>query len=267
MDWKLRQRIAARKNSLEKAHRERAYRDLQAGKAASDKQNKKLELEKEEAKKRAGEEAAKALVEITRLEEQAETDTLTDLPNRRSFKSHAPSTFSTAKRNGKFIAVVMMDIDHFKKINDAYGHPVGDEALIHFAQTIFSAIRPDDGDQLYRVGGEEFLCLANFDSKEDAENFSERLRKTIEQSTCISKNGITIKMTASFGMALAIPVKGCHAESVTLDAMAEKADEALYVAKKSGRNRVELTDVSYEPVAHVPERRRPVKSAFENVRK
>lgn len=153
------------------------------------------------------------------------TDELTGAANRRRLETYLAET---AAKNQPF-SIIMMDIDHFKKVNDTYGHGVGDEVLRHFARVVQKLIRPDD--LLARYGGEEFtvICMANI---EQAARVAERIRGSIESAPAKTSAG-AIKITASFGVAE-------YREGDTPESVKERADQALYRAKQSGRNRVEV---------------------------
>ncbi len=127
----------------------------------------------------------------------------------------------------------MMDIDHFKKINDTYGHQAGDEILKHLVQTVKNIVRKSD--IIARYGGEEF-CIVSYESKkDDAIYLAERLRNTIKNSVVVYKDK-KIKYTVSFGVTTINKKVNNHEE------LLRKADAALYRAKNSGRDRVEFED-------------------------
>ena len=170
--------------------------------------------------------------ENLKLEEMAFVDTLTQIPNRRKFNEVAVLEIQRALRYQHNLALLMLDIDLFKKINDTYGHSVGDEVLKHFAVLCNQAIR--DVDTFARVGGEEFIILLPETNRDGAYNFAQRLRKSISESS-ISVNEKTIKFTMSIGITLL--KHNTDTQSATL---VQRADEALYVAKNSGRNCVEV---------------------------
>jgi diguanylate cyclase (GGDEF)-like protein len=156
----------------------------------------------------------------TRL--QATTDGLTGLPNRRSLEAAAEDLINT----GKPFAVAIADLDHFKDLNDTYGHEAGDRALRVFARTLRVNLRPDDTASRY--GGEEFVLLLPNTSVEEARSALDRLRVTLAGDIAASGN---VPFTASWGVTT----------SETADTFAEmiqSADEALYAAKRAGRNRV-----------------------------
>ena len=129
-------------------------------------------------------------------------------------------------------AIIMVDIDHFKRVNDTYGHAVGDVVLRHLADTVTGSLRRSDFSG--RIGGEEFAVMLPETSVEQGVQFAERLRTDLEQSKVTTEAG-DISYTASFGLAL------MSAEDASLDVALARADEALYRAKGAGRNRVEVT--------------------------
>jgi diguanylate cyclase (GGDEF)-like protein len=183
-------------------------------------------LQKELTRKNAELEALN--VEIQRL---AETDALTGLLNRRGFFFAAERDFLRARRYGQVFAIIMIDIDHFKAINDRWGHRVGDQALAGLAAILKKTVR--DSDLLARYGGEEFILIAVNDDASQAEPATERIRKAVEAAEIPSDAG-PLRLTVSLG------VGAFETESSSLDEVIGQADQALYLAKNSGRNRVEL---------------------------
>jgi diguanylate cyclase (GGDEF)-like protein len=123
----------------------------------------------------------------------------------------------------------MLDIDHFKTINDTYGHGVGDGVLQAVARTVTDSIRASD--LLFRYGGEEFLVLLADTDEEGAAQLAERIRTALERCICLPGDGLTIRLTASLGVA-------CLHREESKDALVQHADQALYRAKAGGRNRV-----------------------------
>jgi len=174
---------------------------------------------------------AKTEREKSLYESLALTDPLTGLYNRRMFLELARKELSKAQRYGEPFSVVIFDIDHFKKINDTYGHDVGDLALKHVAQLLKSNVRA--ADVVARWGGEEFVLLLPKTGPEEAYRVAEKLRKLVERSWLELPGGGRLKMTVSGGVS-------SYREGVTLDELFKEADEALYRAKRMGRNRVEL---------------------------
>jgi diguanylate cyclase (GGDEF)-like protein len=160
----------------------------------------------------------------TRL--QARTDDLTGLPNRRALDEEIGQALAAAQRSGRAFAVVMVDVDRFKFINDTHGHGVGDATLAAFSARLAGALRAPD--RAYRYGGEEFcLLLADTDAA-GARVLAERAREHITRPF----EGAMRAVTASFGVTAWQP-------GDTLDTLFRRADRALYAAKSGGRNRVE----------------------------
>lgn len=161
-------------------------------------------------------------------ERRATRDPLTDLHNRRSFLEKAYPIWSTAQRKAMDLSLIMLDLDHFKSINDRYGHDIGDTALIATAKVLESMIR--EGDIVARWGGEEFLLLLPETKLEFAVALAERLQNAISEIRLPSGN-TEIRFTASFGVAH----KNNH-ESV--ESVISEADNFLYQSKNSGRNKI-----------------------------
>jgi two-component system cell cycle response regulator len=165
-----------------------------------------------------------------RLEAINRTDELTGLTNRRHFMELAKNELSRSRRHGTPLAVVMIDADHFKSINDGLGHLAGDRVLAGIGKALQSGIR--DYDIAARYGGEEFTLLLPQTSGEDARIVAERCRGTIF-STKLAYQGKAIRVTVSAGVA-ALP----EASASSIEDLVRLADEALYRAKAGGRNRV-----------------------------
>lgn len=165
------------------------------------------------------------------LERLASMDDLTSLYNRRHFFLLGEHQLRAAEAYGHIIAAVMLDIDHFKKINDSYGHPCGDQVLRIVAQRCRKSIR--DTDILGRYGGEEFALLLPGTDTEAACAIAERLRSEIATTPIVTDRG-HLHVTVSIGVAVATDGE------LNLDILLGQADAALYVAKRSGRNRVVL---------------------------
>jgi two-component system cell cycle response regulator len=165
------------------------------------------------------------------LREQATRDSLTHLWNRNSILEALSRELARAQRESSPLGVVIVDLDHFKHINDNHGHPAGDAVLREAARRMQNGVR--HYDSVGRYGGEEFLILLPNCSEVESCSQAERLRKQLAQ-TEIRINDTALRITASFGVTAAIP-----GEPWTAEGLVRKADEALYVAKKSGRNRVE----------------------------
>jgi diguanylate cyclase (GGDEF)-like protein len=159
----------------------------------------------------------------------ATTDCLTGLANRRAFFEQAESARLLAARLRKPIALMMLDIDHFKQLNDRFGHASGDEALVLFADVSRRALR--DHDIMGRLGGEEFALALPGTDLDGALQAAERLRIAVNQAPLIT-SGSGYMMTVSIGVVLIEPGEA-------LTAALARADNALYAAKSGGRNRVE----------------------------
>ena len=163
--------------------------------------------------------------ELARLEL---VDPLTDVPNRRGFFSALAPWMALARRPGQPTALVMLDLDQFKRVNDGYGHPAGDAVLRHVVELCKRQLR--DSDMLGRLVGVEFAILLPRTTLAEAALVAERIRAAIEATPVKSERAL-IKMTASFGVTTIRP----EDSTVTLF---QRADEALVAAKQAGRNRV-----------------------------
>jgi len=163
------------------------------------------------------------------LRAQAATDPLTGVPNRRSFEATARREVERARRYAKPFAVLALDIDHFKRINDTYGHDVGDIVLKRLSQICLEKLRVTDF--LARLGGEEFAMLLPETDIDAAATLAERLRTAIATTPIATPKG-ALPITVSLGVAQYAP------NEPTIDAALKRADEALYEAKHSGRNKV-----------------------------
>ncbi|MYN46489.1 diguanylate cyclase [Pseudoduganella sp. FT93W] len=168
---------------------------------------------------------------IEELKIRADTDYLTGILNRRAFATAGNLRLRGAREKDESLAVILFDIDHFKSVNDCYGHDAGDQVLIRIAEVVRSTLR--DGEILARYGGEEFVVMPSFCGLEAARALAERLRVAIEQEPLTLSDGYILRVTASFGVAVA------HGPHAALDDLFHSADLALYRAKSQGRNRVE----------------------------
>ncbi|MGK5076945.1 sensor domain-containing diguanylate cyclase [Janthinobacterium sp. HLX7-2] len=165
----------------------------------------------------------------------ATTDFLTGLPNRRQFMAALENEHARLQRElASCASVLMLDIDHFKGVNDEHGHAVGDSVLRHLGTLMCQALRKVDVPG--RVGGEEFAILLPGTDMAAAAVFAERLRRRVADSALTTDGGIVISITVSIGMAA---MAGTDAHC---DAVLARADEALYRAKRGGRNRIEQND-------------------------
>lgn len=158
---------------------------------------------------------------------RAYCDQLTGLKNRRGFYEAINKRILPASSQ-KVTALIMCDIDFFKRVNDTYGHDAGDAVLVHIAEVLCGSVRLDD--EVVRWGGEEFILLLSGANREAAGERAEQIRKKIENSEC-SCQGEQIKVTMSFGVT-EIKEWSCIEENI------KRADEKLYEAKQSGRNKV-----------------------------
>ena len=161
--------------------------------------------------------------------ELARHDPLTSLLNRRGFLEHALPVHSTSMRSTRPLAVVMIDIDHFKRINDLHGHDAGDRTLVAVADQLRIACRR--GDVVARWGGEEFVMLLPETTGERAHALAERLREVFAGTVVPLGDGSTTGFTASFGVAV-------RTETSSLEDVIRASDGALYAAKGAGRDRV-----------------------------
>jgi len=162
-----------------------------------------------------------------KLQSLAITDGLTGLHNHRAFQDYLEEQFQVAMRNKQPLALLLMDVDHFKHYNDTYGHQAGDEVLRRVAQILQAHVR--EGDFVARYGGEEFVVVLPRADLESAVAVAERLRRAVESAEWSLR-----PVTGSFGVACIRP------DMETRQELIEAADQALYQAKKNGRNRVEV---------------------------
>jgi len=172
--------------------------------------------------------------QVLKIERKMRNDPLTGVLNRQAMEEDLSNEFSRSKRYNKVFGIVMADIDHFKKVNDTYGHSVGDEALKCFAKILKKCLR--EVDVIYRFGGEEFLILLPETNADPSLITALRLQKSVESHVMksIIDPSLQLQITASFG----VSVYKDNDESYQ-DLM-QRADQALYLAKENGRNRVEL---------------------------
>lgn len=160
------------------------------------------------------------------------SDDLTGILSRRGLREHGQRLLASQPANSLGVALLMIDIDHFKSINDRHGHPVGDEVLRQVTQVLSEHLRDDA--LLARYGGEEFTVMLPLRAAEDAQVVAERLRQVVEARPCHAEAGgnkVTIAVTISVGVAF-------HHRTRPLDEALSRADARLYDAKQAGRNRV-----------------------------
>lgn len=161
------------------------------------------------------------------LNRLAMTDSLTGLLNRRRFRELAELALLTVKRQKRATAMILLDLDHFKSVNDTHGHQGGDDLLKLVSQRVQSELR-DPADHVGRWGGEELIVLVANVSLDQALSVAERLRRQVETAK-IYRSGIAVSTTASLGVSMMIA-------GDTIDDAIERADAALYEAKSGGRN-------------------------------
>lgn len=191
---------------------------------------------------RIGSQARELSRALDTLQHMATQDTLTGLLNRRTMTDLAEAELKLMDRNGSAMSVALLDLDHFKHINDHAGHAAGDAVLCGFAAHAQSVLR--QVDKVARWGGEEFLVLLPQVSQHDAQSAIERLRIGTERLSYAGHPGL--RATFSAGIAQARP-------GDTLEQLVERADRALYEAKRKGRNRSECADAEEAPAEQTPE--------------
>lgn len=168
---------------------------------------------------------------IEEFKKIAVIDPLTHIPNRRALDTRLANEISRIKRYKGVLSVVFIDIDHFKNINDSYGHVVGDEVLIAFASLLQNYLR--DTDYAGRYGGEEFVIVLPGTDRKGARVVAERIRGEMKEKVFVDKKkSVCLKVTASFGIT---EYKDGDDGNIIL----ERADSALYKAKETGRDRIE----------------------------
>jgi diguanylate cyclase (GGDEF)-like protein len=158
----------------------------------------------------------------------ATTDSLTGVLSRRAFREEAARDFSLARRHRHELSCVILDIDHFKRVNDTYGHAIGDVVLQGVVDVCKRSLR--GSDYVGRIGGEEFAILLPQTNGKAALEVAQRLRRAIEREAFATAAG-TLKITASLGVA------PCDTSVTDIDALMRRADVALYGAKSAGRNK------------------------------
>lgn len=164
-----------------------------------------------------------------KLEQMSVTDGLTQLINHRYLQEILSQEFKRYERDSIPFSLIMIDIDHFKKINDTYGHPVGDKVLIRVAHILKNSCR--EIDHVARYGGEEFATLLINTDSEGAKQTAERIRQSIAQDTLLIGD-VSLRVTASLGIAT------CPDNCIDKRSLIDYADQALYQAKETGRNRI-----------------------------
>ena len=166
---------------------------------------------------------------ISEMNEKIIKDYLTGVYNRRYINERLPMDIKNSIIEGYPLSIIMADIDHFKTVNDTYGHLIGDEVLIDFTKLISKSIRKDI-DWIGRYGGEEFLIVLKDIDSENAYIIAEKIRKLVDE-TIFSYDNVNIHITSSFG------VHGYKNEKLNLEELISQVDKKLYIAKTSGRNK------------------------------
>ncbi|MBB2201745.1 sensor domain-containing diguanylate cyclase [Gluconacetobacter tumulisoli] len=166
-------------------------------------------------------------------ETAANTDELTTLPNRRAF-FQALGVHLTDGTASAGLTVALFDLDHFKHVNDQYGHPAGDAVLRHIALTVRAAVR--ERDMVARIGGEEFAILIVGDGHKQAVALARRIVRAVSADSIVLPDGATIRVTISMGLATRM-------DREDRDLLISRADQALYAAKRAGRNRLQMASV------------------------
>ena len=175
---------------------------------------------------------AQTVLEV-KLRELARTDSLTELLNRRAFIAVGEKEFLRGKRFGPNAALLLLDIDHFKQVNDCYGHEAGDRALASFATILKKMSRAIDVPA--RFGGEEFVVLLVNTDLSGAMEMAERIREAVSQIV-VTYNG------GEFGFTVSIGVTAFENEDENFSEVIRRADHGMYQAKEMGRNRVIMVD-------------------------
>jgi diguanylate cyclase (GGDEF)-like protein len=163
----------------------------------------------------------------------AYADPLTHALNRRGLIERFHQTVAVQRRNGGSIALLMFDLDHFKRVNDRHGHQAGDAVLANFARMVTACLRPDDA--FGRVGGEEFAAVLPVSDAAEAATIAERVRAATAAHAVVFER-LRIDLTVSIGVAV------MPADRADFDALISAADRALYAAKVSGRNQTRTAE-------------------------
>lgn len=171
-------------------------------------------------------------IDLKNTKELSLRDSLTNLHNRHHLESYANTCFDRAKREQEEVSVIMLDIDHFKSVNDTYGHGVGDMVLKNIAAILTSSTR--QGDEVIRYGGEEFIIILPSTKFEDAQALAEKIRVNIEKMKSNYEENKELSVTTSLGVSL------LKEDDSSMKSVISRADEALYKSKRSGRNRVSI---------------------------
>ncbi|MCU0756268.1 MAG: GGDEF domain-containing protein [Xanthomonadales bacterium] len=174
---------------------------------------------------------------LDRQQQAATHDALTGVANRRALAEVLSQAVAGARRSGRPLALLMIDVDHFKRVNDRYGHGVGDLVLVGLTQRIRAGLR--SSDLLARYGGEEFVVLLPDSSTDGALRLAEQLRESIA-ATAIVAGEMQVPLSISVGVHARVPSPTQGNPRVTGEAILDAADRALFAAKRAGRNRVAM---------------------------
>lgn len=176
-------------------------------------------------------------IALGRVEDMAMTDPLTGVRNRRYFMQVAAREFDRAARHGQPMALVLIDVDHFKRINDRHGHQAGDASLVDVARACGQALR--ERDLLARFGGEEFIVMLPGTGQREAVRVAERMRRAVHAELRLPDMSDPGAVTISLGAV------ATSRSTPTLDVLIQAADQALYDAKRAGRDRVHTLPASF----------------------
>lgn len=182
-----------------------------------------------------------ALYQIARQKRQVEalsvTDELTGLNNRRALLEQASRLFAQSTRNGDPVSLALIDIDHFKQVNDVHGHPAGDRILIDLAKRLEEYVRR--ADVVARIGGEEFCVLMPSTNADGAAELCERLRRAVDEHDFRATSVQPVPLNVTISVGVTTSRTDCAPPDDSFAALYPRADQALYLAKQKGRNRVE----------------------------
>lgn len=173
------------------------------------------------------------------LQHKANTDPLTELVNRRTIDDRLREELQRLRRSQSELSILLIDIDHFKLLNDEMGHQAGDDCLVRIADIMLSHFRRA-GDEVSRIGGEEFLVLLPDTSNEKAIFAAEKLRQAIEEENIFRDNNRQNKITVSVGV---VTTDGKH--SIEAEQLLKMADDAMYQGKDAGRNQVRSANINH----------------------
>jgi len=164
------------------------------------------------------------------------TDVLTELSNRAHFDEQLPTWIRNARAARRTVGLLFLDVDHFKNVNDTYGHAVGDQVLKRVAAAVKRTVR--DGDLVARYGGEELVVLVSNPTADTLRTFAERIRAEVQKEEVVTLAGV-VRPTVSVGGSIVDPLHSANADIE----LVQSADQAMYLAKRNGRNRVEVCSV------------------------